>query len=144
MKADAQTEAEVTAVLTRLSQAYTQRNSGDLLAVFAPDPDVVLIGTGVDEKRVGREEVKVQVERDWAQSERVVMELTPNVVSATGEVAWVSGDFTIKVTSGGQEVTMPGRITAVLEKREGKWLIAQAHFSMPFGEQGAGESWPTK
>jgi ketosteroid isomerase-like protein len=40
-------------------------------------------------------------------------------------------------------MTIPARITWVLEKREDKWLIVQSHFSVPFGEQTAGESFPT-
>ena len=68
MKADAHTEAAVMATLEQFKQAYEQRDMARLLALFAPDPDVVLIGTGADEKRVGLAEIQTQAERDWSQS----------------------------------------------------------------------------
>ena len=49
MKADAQTEAAVMAVLEQFKQAYAQRDLERLLALFAQEPDVVVIGTGADE-----------------------------------------------------------------------------------------------
>src|SRR5260370_15888085 len=57
MKADAQTEAALMATLEQFKQAYEQRDMEHLLALFAPDPDVILIGTGADEKCVGLAEI---------------------------------------------------------------------------------------
>ena len=53
MKADATTEAAVKAALDRMAEAYAKRDSALLRAAFAPDSDVVMYGTGADEKRVG-------------------------------------------------------------------------------------------
>jgi hypothetical protein len=39
-------------------------------------------------------------------------------------------------------VTLPARITFVLEKRGEEWLIVQAHFSFPAAGQAEGESFP--
>ena len=44
----------------------------------------------------------------------------------------------------GQDVEPLGRLTAVLEKRHGRWLIVQSHFSMPYAEQAAGQSSPSQ
>lgn len=104
-----------------------------------------MIGTGVDEKRVGIAQIKAQAERDWAQTEATSLTWGPwQMVASSGSIAWVAGDATFKVKAGGQEITMPGRMTAVLEKRGDTWFIAQAHFSMPLSEQGEGQSFPTK
>ena len=65
MKADAKTEAEIMAVLNQLIEAYKKQDLDGALALYAPDPDVVTIGTGVDEKRVGLAERRTQLERDW-------------------------------------------------------------------------------
>lgn len=145
MKADAKTEAEVVAVLNKLSDAYAARDVNSVLALFVPDPDVVMIGTGADEKRVGLDQIKVQAERDWTQTEATSLTWGSwQMVGSAGSVAWVAGDATFKVKTGGQNITLSGRMTAVLEKRGSTWLIAQAHFSMPLSEQGAGQSFPTK
>lgn len=45
MKADPKTEAEVMNVVNQYIEAHAKRDLDAVLAVFAPDPDVVLIGT---------------------------------------------------------------------------------------------------
>ncbi len=143
MKADARTEAAAKAVLDKFAEAYAKRDVESLLALFASDPDVVLYGTGADEKRVGLAEIKAQAERDWSQSEAASLKYGGTSVSAAGSVAWVATDATFEAKVGGQKITLPGRLTAVLERRGDKWLIMQSHFSLPTAEQAEGESFPT-
>ncbi|HEV2459045.1 MAG TPA: nuclear transport factor 2 family protein [Ktedonobacterales bacterium] len=142
MKADAQTETAVLATLEQFKQAYEHRNMGHLLALFAPDADVVLFGTGADEKRIGLAEIQAQAERDWAQAEAFTLEWGWSSVSAAGSVAWVAADVVGHITMGGQEVHLPLRLTAVLEHRGGSWLWVQSHVSLPAAEQAEGESFP--
>ncbi len=74
MKADAKTEVAVMSTLNRFFEGYVSRDMDSALSFLAPDPDLVYIGTGVDEKRLGLNEVRVQFERDWAQTEAVSSE----------------------------------------------------------------------
>ncbi len=143
MKADSRITAEVTAVLENLATAYAKRDITTLLANFAPDPDVVMYGTGADEKRVGLAEIKAQAERDWAQAEAAAIKQDTVSVSAAGSVAWAAVDGAFEVMAGGQEMAVPARITYTLEKRGDKWLVVQAHFSVPMAGQEEGESFPT-
>ena len=46
MKADPKTEAEVMNVMNQSMEAFVKRDLDALLALYAPDPDVVVIGTG--------------------------------------------------------------------------------------------------
>lgn len=142
MKADAQTEAAVMAVLEHYTQAYEHRDMMELLANFAPDPDVLIIGTGADEKRVGLAEIRKQAERDWAQSEAASFEWGWSSVSAAGSVAWLAAEAVVAAQVGGQAVHLPIRFTAVLEQRGDTWLWVQMHASFPAQEQAAGESFP--
>ena len=142
MKADAHTEAAVMASLEQFKQAYEQRDMARLLALFPPDPDVVLFGTGADEKRVGLAEIQRQAERDWSQSETFSWEWGWSSVSAAGSVAWVAVDAVGRARVAGQEVHIPLRITAVLEQRGASWFWMQAHVSMPAAEQPEGASFP--
>ena len=144
MKADARTEAAVMSTLRKLFEGYESRDMDSVLSCHAPDPDLVAIGTGVDEKSLGLNEVRVHLERDLAQSEAVSIELGWSRVSAAGSVAWVAGDAIIHAKVSGQEISFPGRFTAVLEQRKGRWFIMQRHFSMPASEQAEGESFPKK
>ena len=143
MKADQKTISEVIAVLNKLGEAYARRDLESLLAGFAPDPDVVMYGTGADEKRVGLTEIRAQAERDWSQTEAAAIKHDTVSVSAAGLVAWAAVDGAFEVKAGGQEMALPARITYTLEKRENRWLIVQAHFSVPMAGQEEGESFPT-
>lgn len=143
MKADKKTENEVMAALIKGHEAYARRDIDGLLAAFVPDADVIMIGTGADERRVGLAEIRAQAERDWAQTEASAIEFGWRSVSVAGSVACVATEATFKVKAGGQEMGIPARMTATLEKRGEKWLVLQSHYSIPWAEQTEGESFPS-
>lgn len=142
MKADEATEAAVRSVLDSFAEGYEKRDMEGVLSLFAPDTDVVMFGTGADEKRVGLAEIRRQVERDWSQSDAITLTYGWTSVSAAGSIAWLAADVAFNATIGEQELTLEGRSTLVLENRYGKWLIVQGHFSLPASEQAEGESFP--
>lgn len=144
MKADAKTEAEVMAVFNQLIEAFAKRDLDSGLALFAPDPDVVFIGTGKDEKSIGLAENKAHIERAFAQSEEASIQLGWHLVSAAGSVAWLAADATINAKVNGKELSFPVRWTIVMERRGGKWLVVQSHDSLPAASQKEGESWPSQ
>jgi ketosteroid isomerase-like protein len=132
------------ASLQAFADAWARHDMDALLALFGPDPDVVVIGSGVDEKRLGRAELREQLQRDWAHSETVSIEFERHVVSAAGVVAWASADMVVHARIAGLRMTFPGRLTVVLEKRRGQWKWMQSHFSLPAAGQAKGESFPTR
>jgi ketosteroid isomerase-like protein len=100
-------------------------------AAFASDPDVVMYGTGMNEKRIALTGMQVQAEHDWSLFDTIAITYGWTSISAAGPVAWAASDAAFKVKVGGQEMTLPARITFVFEKRGEEWLIMQAHFSSP-------------
>ena len=143
MKADAQIEPEVVEVMKRYNEAYAERDVDGVVALFAPDPDVVIIGTGEEGKRIGLNEIKAQLERDFTQSQAASIEFIWYSVSSEDSVAWIAADCIAHVNmAGGKEITLPVRSTAVLEQRAGRWLIVQSHASIPSVGQSEGESFP--
>ena len=142
MKADQQTEAAAMAVWNKFNDAYVRRDLNELLSVFAPDADVVLFGTGRDERRMGSSEIQAQAKRDWAQSEGGNFRWKWHSVSAAGPVAWLAAEGTFQTKVGGHDTNLPIRLTGVLEKRGDKWLFVQSHASVPAGGQGEGQSFP--
>lgn len=84
MKADAKTEAAVMDAFNTLWKAYETREGDRLSSMFVPDPDVLLYGTGADEKRIGLAEIKAQFERDWSQSEAASLRFDWHSVSTAG------------------------------------------------------------
>jgi ketosteroid isomerase-like protein len=141
MRASPQTRAAVEATLSQWADAYTARDLDQALSLIAPDDDVVGIGTGQDEWRVGAEEFKAQLERDFSQAEALGVDYEPLVVSEAGSVAWVAGRASVQARVNGQDVALAGRFTAVLEQRGDRWLLMQIHFSLPAAEQAEGRSY---
>jgi uncharacterized protein (TIGR02246 family) len=144
MKADAATETTVKAVLNKVADGYARRDMAHVKSAFASDPDVMMYGTGADEKRVGLAQIQAQVERDWSQSESTNLTYKWTHVSAAGSVAWVAADVAFNLKGGGQQMTLPARVTFVLEKRGNEWLIQQGHFSFPAAGEAEGESFPSQ
>lgn len=135
MKADATTYTAVKAALDNWADSYTRRDIRRLLACVAPDLDVVMYGTGADEKRISLSEIQTQAERDWSQTDAASFVFGAPLVSAAGSVAWAASDCSFNVEVGGQSLSFPGRFTGVFEKRGDKWLVAQAHFSLPAAQE---------
>ena len=137
MKADAQTEAAVLAVMKEFAECYAKRDLKGVLALHAPDTDVVIFPSS--EKGVGPDELRALVEKNFAQFEAAQFETISwgygwTSVSAAGSVAWVGADVTLALKGGRQELTQVGRLTWVLENRGGKWLIVHGHVSFPAPE----------
>ena len=142
MKADQKIHDEVTLTLKGMFEAYAKRDLNGVLAFWAPDPDVRLIGSGADEKSVGLNAFAKILRRDWEQSDAVSVELKDVAVSTAEAVAWFTADITFRGKINVDSFDMPGRLTGVMEKRKGNWLLMQMHFSVPSSEQAAGQSWP--
>jgi len=128
------------ASLERFSEAYAARDLNSLMKTIAPDDDVILYGTGADEKRVGPMAIELQAKRDWEQTESASIVFDAVSVSCATTVAWAAVDGAFVIRAGGQDMRLPARITFVLENRNGSWLIVQMHFSTPSGSQAHGDS----
>ena len=85
----------------------------------------------------------MQAQRDWSQTDTSAIRYEWMSVSAAGDVAWAATDAAFELSVNGQEMSFPARITFVLEKHGGRWLIVQSHFSLPSAGQEEGEAFPT-
>jgi hypothetical protein len=130
--------------LQSFADYWADWNMDGFLDLFAPDADVVVFGSGPDERRLGRAELREQLVRDWAQSESVSVEFGWHSVSVAGPVAWVATEMTVHAVIDGREKIFPGRLTAVLERRGSRWLWMQSHFSLPARDQAVGRSFPAQ
>jgi ketosteroid isomerase-like protein len=142
MKANATTEAAVMGVLNKFMETYQKRDIEGLMSLFPPDDDQVMFGTGADEKRIGRDQIRFQAERDWIQTEALAFNFTWHQISAAGPVAWGAAEGLGQGKAGGQAFEFPVRMTAVLEKRGDEVLLVQSHISLPSPAQEEGDSVP--
>ncbi len=144
MQASHQVTQEILTLLQAHAEAYAARDVDRLLDLHADDADVVMFGSGADERRVGKAAIRLQAERDWAQSDSMALAYDWTSVSAAGPVAWASTEMTVSVSAQGQSLTLPARFSVVCEQRKDRWYIVQGHFSFPATEQAAGESFPVQ
>jgi uncharacterized protein (TIGR02246 family) len=143
MRADPKTEAAVVNIVKQSLEAFTKRDLDAVLAFFAPDPDVIVIGTGGDEKGVGLAEIRNILGRAFAQFEEASFKFGWHSVSAAGSVAMLAADVTLYVKTGDRQISEQIRLTVVLEERGDRWLIIQWHDSLPAAGQKEGQAFAT-
>ena len=143
MRADPKTEAAVLNIVKQCFEAFTKRDLDAVLAFFAADPDVIVIGTGGDEKGVGLGEIRNILGRAIAQFEEATFEFGWHSVSAVGSVAMLAADVTLYVKTNDRQITEQIRLTVVLEQRGDRWLIIQWHDSLPAAGQKEGQAFAT-
>lgn len=136
-------EAAAMAVPYKLAEAYARRDIDALLGLFANIREVSWIGTGADERRVGREELRHQFERNLEQSDVLLFRFEWVRASATPTVGWVMAEGSMFAAVAGENIDVPVRLTAVVVVEDSEWRIVQAHLSCPATGQAEGESFPT-
>ena len=73
MKAPQDVQSSVLSVLNHFAEAYAARDLGKVRSLFVQDSDLVLYGSGADEKRLGVAEVEVQAAIDRLAQHRTVV-----------------------------------------------------------------------
>jgi len=135
-------EAAIRAVLRAFADAYQARDIDAMMARFAPDPSLVFFGTGTDERRIGRDEIRAQIQRDFDQSESISITWGWHAITVSGRLAWVAAEAEVIAHVEGHDLHVPLRATFVCEQRKSDWLVVQGHLSSPIPSQQAGHSFP--
>ncbi len=142
MKLTQGTEKGVNSTLDKVAEAFEERDLDKIMSLFSPDEDIIVIGTGADERKVGKNEVRSLFKRDWSQSEASSIVYTSKAIFFEGKIAWAIAETAFYARIGSREIHLPTRLTIIMKKMDKKWLIVHWHASLPaFGQQ-IGESWP--
>lgn len=122
---------DVLAVLDRFRTGWEALDADAILSCFAPDPEVVVIGTDRDEWWQGYDALVEpfhdmvgafsDVEYRWDEPPHVVV---------LGEVAWADAVLDTRLTAAGERLSVTMRTSWVL-RRTARWEVMQAHFSVP-------------
>jgi ketosteroid isomerase-like protein len=102
--------------------------------IWAPFPDIVVIGTDIGEKMVGWPTIKRAYERQFKSFEETLISVHDQVIklNETGNTAWFSQVLNYNYIYQGKKYQHEGlRFTGVLTKYEGDWLMVQSHISKP-------------
>ena len=136
-KVDIEAEkARVQSVLEQWVQADETEDMEMVSKIFAHDTDMVTFGTNAAERWVGWEALKEAYQKLLESIEDIDISARDQVIKVhdSGKVAWFSLIEDLNFVAQGESVNMEMRVTGVLEKRDGNWVIVQAHFSVPVAE----------
>jgi len=126
--------AAVTSVLDQYLQAFRASDQQGVAQVYAHDDDLVVFGSNPADRRFGWNATRTYIEKYFAGVDAIEITLKERQVRIhrSGETAWFSQVLDWKEKAGNETAAMNGlRISGVLEKREGRWLIVQLHASGP-------------
>jgi ketosteroid isomerase-like protein len=141
MKLTPAQEAEVIATMNQYATAYQKKDVRTLSEIFSPD--ITGFGSGPDEVISNHNDFIRQIKRDMSQADILAVEFTDRKIFGDGRVAWATSKSSITFTiDGAAKQTLYGRSTMVLRGTGSRWVIEQLHFSLPFGGQSQGQSFP--
>ena len=123
-----------------IEQGYKRGDVDRLTASFYKE-NVSLIGTAVDEVRLGNEEIRYQLQRDIEQTSFRDLSFSEFQFFFHGNISYSVSDVNfIGETVEGENFVMKGRSSAMLEKNDGKWLFRHVHSSVPDYDASEGNS----
>lgn len=139
MMATARQEADreaVLEVLERIRAGWEQLDPELVLSAFALESDTVVIGTDAPEYWIGYPAFAEPFRQMGGAFEDGRYSWDPDepLVSIEGNCAWVTGKLTGSFVSDGERVTLAMRTTHALVKKAARWLVVQAHYSLPAAE----------
>ena len=143
MKADPTTEAEIWALCERIIEANVARDVPAYMSFWAPDDDILYIGSGPDEIATGRGPIEAINDRVYSEAQSMAILSRWHSVSREGPAAWVTGETDVQVIVEGEPFEFRFRYTLIFVMREGRWLIVNAHYSVPDRDIAEGQIWPT-
>ena len=133
--------AEVIETIQQYATAYRKKDIRALSALFATG--ISGFGSGPDEVISNHDDFIQHIRRDMSQATLLSIEYPDQQVFGEGRVAWVTSRNTMTYTVDGKtRETLRGRVTMVLRNTGSRWVIEQLHFSMPYGAQSTGQSFP--
>src|SRR5206468_2457550 len=100
------------------------------LDTLAHDTRLVLIGVGPDDILLGYDAGAAAARRLFGEEEYELVSKDLEVhVAEDGCCAWVHDDLSHRVLRGHRRATIPLRMTAAYERREGRWVKVLEHVS---------------
>ncbi len=128
---DAQTIAEVVNLLTLHDQALNQHNLNAVIDLFAPGDETVVIGTGLDERYLGKSGIMEAYSHFFQDFDKGTLahDCYWKTGGTRGDLGWLTAMCKMSDSLAGRRRDYGLNVSAVLERMEDKWLIRSLHFS---------------
>jgi len=131
-------KATVKSVLDQWIQAFETEDIELLSKIIAHDDDIIIFGTDAAEHWIGWEPMIEAQKRFFESTEESDISIRDQVIKVhkSAEVAWFSELMDWNGVIQGEPFSFEGiRLTGVMEKRNGNWVIVQFHCSVPVSGQ---------
>jgi ketosteroid isomerase-like protein len=129
------TRADVAEMLKKHDEALNQQNLGGLLALYAPSPKTVMLGTGPGEKFQGKEEIKTAYTEIFKDFDKGT--LTHSCYwkdgGGSGTMVWGAAMCKFADAKGEKKREYELNVSMVAEKQGGKWQFVLLHYSNVVG-----------
>ena len=135
---DAQSEKEVEARLETFNQAWIDRDLGFIRNFYAHDDDMLLFFERRQLRGFADVDTLYQNMFAHARPGSVRSSYSNITVGANGDMAYAAANFTLETENpSGDAMEDTGRVTVVLERRDGAWVAIHRHtsFQAPPGPQ---------
>jgi uncharacterized protein (TIGR02246 family) len=123
---------EVKAVLNQHDEAMDKQDTKALLALYADDPTIAMMGTGPGEFWKGKAEVEAAYKeflKDF-KAGSLKHQCADTSVGHHGEVAWLVASCNMQdITPDGKTREYVLNVSAVLKQEKGSWKFQTLHFS---------------
>jgi len=127
-------KANVQAVLDNYAKAWETSDFELFSNVFSHDSDLVIFSAVPSKSLAGWDAFQEDVQKTFAESEGIEIAFRDVAINihGSGNLAWVTSREDWKLMYQDQPVSDEGaRMTWILEKRDGRWVVVHAHWSLP-------------
>jgi ketosteroid isomerase-like protein len=129
MLANAETKWAVLKAFSTLIDHIANGRLNETMACFTDDADVALFGSELSDTSLGAASIREHLAMFYAQPYRILFDLEPGKVSAHGNVAWLTAEGTLRLST--DDERRPYRLTAIMERRGNRWLWQRFEGSEP-------------
>jgi uncharacterized protein (TIGR02246 family) len=138
VQAQGNARADVSELLKKHDDALNQHDLAAVLALFAPGPKTMLMGTGPGEKFQGAEEIKTAYTEIFKDFDKGTMTHSCYWKNGGGTATTVWGAAMCKLSDskGDKRREYELNVSAVAEKQGGKWQFVMIHYSNLVGSGG--------
>jgi uncharacterized protein (TIGR02246 family) len=129
------TRADVAELLKKHDEALNQHNLEGVLALYAPSPKTVMLGTGPGEKYQGKAEIKAAYTEIFKDFDKGT--LTHSCYwrdgGGSGNMVWGAAMCKLADAKGEKKREYELNVSLVAEKQGGKWQFVLLHYSNVVG-----------
>lgn len=123
-------------------KAYEEGSIKKIMSLYSSDESSFHFGTGADEQILGPNQMKLQLLRDFCQSEKRKLKLGPILLeNLLGNLAFIVFSLDPTISQMGKEYSLPTlRCTLIAIKKKNQYKIFHTHASWAVSNQASGDS----